>query len=274
MGDGNTITTTNTTISHTYSSGGWYTISLSAQDSSTSASSSSTILVQPQQHECYAFQIFMIVEGEERETLIVEQGAQIPIFIRVIDPSNLSSSRSNQLTLLYDSVGELPSIVWDYTIPYSPSPYETPFTTQFSLNANTTTGLWNGTLTSNTQLNGYYPPYITLSGHVASRGVGALGCSIRSSPFSATIARFPSSFPLSPSPTPQKGAEMINVNYNPSFLRISRDPCSINSGIALLGDPTSTNSLGGLVLTTDDSFGPSTSLVDLIQSGEVKFYPF
>lgn len=272
FGDGETLITTNSSISHVYSYEGWYSLSLSVQDSSTSSSSTSSIHVQPPL-QCYSFQLFMLVEGEERSTLIVEQGKQIPIYARVFDPSNLSSSRSHQLTLLFDSVGELPSIIWDFTIPYSPSPYETPFQTHFSF-LNKTTGVWEGLLTSVTQLNGYYPSFITLSGRLTSRGVGALGCSIRDFPFSATIARFPPSLPLAPPPTPENGAQMITSNYNPSFLKISGDPCSVNSGIALLGGTSSVSGIGGIILTSDDSFGPSTSIVDLIGSGEVCFYNY
>lgn len=117
-----------------------------------------------------------------------------------------------------------------------------------------------------TVLLGYYPTYASLPGLLSSRGVGVLGCSIRTTSFSATIARF--STPLAPSPSASTGALMIGANYNPSALRIARDACSVNTGIAAIGSAQS--GLGGLVITTDDSFGPSTTLVDLLStSGEV-----
>lgn len=65
---------------------------------------------------------------------------------------------------------------------------------------------------------------------------------------------------------------MITANYNPASLRMARDACSTNTAISPIG--VSQTGLGGLVITTDDAFGPSTTLVDLLStSGEVNSSP-
>ena len=134
--------------------GGWYTLTVTARDGSSSSTTSISLLLQSKR-ACYTFQLFSMVDGEERYIPTLTLGQQLPLYARVVDPSDPSLSRSAHLSSLFSALGELPFVTWDYTVPYSPQPSETPLQLVFGV-FNATKGVWQGTLTSLTDISGIF----------------------------------------------------------------------------------------------------------------------
>lgn len=230
---------------HVYSASGAYTLLVSATDGTNVVQESIYTVVQPQQ-ACYVFQLQLDPEFSPLQTDTIVVSSEVPtlLYCRIMDPLDVSEARSSELTSLYASLGGVPVLDLD-----------APFVSAFQA-YNQSLNAWIIVVTF---IGGADTNFTKTS--MGFSNIAVMGCLLRQPSYLFALAQFKG---LNDSSVEAEGAAMLAAGYQPTSLLFSQDACSPNAAIMTLGSSVVSEGFGGYIVTTDDMFGATSCMWNLL----------
>lgn len=169
----------------------------------------------------------------------------IPIYCYIADSTKECEPIDPTLTLSYSRLGETPTLIYDEASPFVLTP-----TMQF----NSSIGAWEGTITA-VGIAG------TIEVLVSPKRIGVLGCYVRESVVTVTIAQFTASGIGATVNT----SSLSDIIFQPVGLNPAQALCFASTSMWALGVPQGTEPYqGALLVVTDDTFGVASQVRDLL----------